>query len=464
MSSSFLQVAEFMKDHGWQDEEISRFKELYQGFLKGRKKKLNWSKISSPSPDQIIQYDDLEDPSNSKATKLLDKLVVCKLNGGLGSSMGCTGPKSAIEVRDGLTFLDLIVEQTCSFNQKYNSKIPLVLMNSFNTDDDTQKIIKKYSGDLKILTFMQNQMPRIRKASLLPLSKKNHPHSAYYPPGHGDFYNSFMQSGLLEQLIGEGKEWAFIGNADNLGSSIDLKILNYMAGNKIPFIMEVTPKTRADIKGGTLVKTPEGPLNLLEIAQVPANHKEDFKSVKKFQIFNTNNCWINLKVLKEKIDQGEIGLDVVINPKTVDGIPVLQLETALGGAINCFQGSKAISVPRRRFLPVKKTDDLLLVQSNLFDIENGILVRNKERGFNSLPLIRLGEKFAKYDDYLERFESIPDILDLDLLTVVGDVNFGKQITLKGNVILVSQQGSLHIPRGSIIENKVLTGSIEVGEL
>jgi len=42
---------------------------------------------------------------------MLDKLVVLKLNGGLGTSMGCKGPKSAISVRDDLTFLDLTVQQ-----------------------------------------------------------------------------------------------------------------------------------------------------------------------------------------------------------------------------------------------------------------------------------------------------------------------------------------------------------------
>ena len=43
--------------------------------------------------------------------ELLDKLVICKLNGGLGSTMGCTGPKSAIEVRQDMSFLDLTVRQ-----------------------------------------------------------------------------------------------------------------------------------------------------------------------------------------------------------------------------------------------------------------------------------------------------------------------------------------------------------------
>ena len=43
--------------------------------------------------------------------QLLNKLVVVKLNGGLGTSMGCVGPKSLISVRSGLTFLDLTVQQ-----------------------------------------------------------------------------------------------------------------------------------------------------------------------------------------------------------------------------------------------------------------------------------------------------------------------------------------------------------------
>ena len=42
---------------------------------------------------------------------MLDKLVVLKLNGGLGTSMGCTGPKSLIRVRNEHTFLDLTVQQ-----------------------------------------------------------------------------------------------------------------------------------------------------------------------------------------------------------------------------------------------------------------------------------------------------------------------------------------------------------------
>ena len=67
-----------------------------------------------------------------------------------------------------------------------------------------------------------------------------------------------------------------------------------MIDSQSEFIMEVTDKTKADVKGGTLIDY-EGNIQLLEVAQVPSEHIEDFKSVRKFKIFNTNNLWLNLK-------------------------------------------------------------------------------------------------------------------------------------------------------------------------
>jgi len=76
---------------------------------------------------------------------MLDKLVVIKLNGGLGTSMGCHGPKSVIPVRSDLTFLDLTVQQIEHLNKTYDANVPLVLMNSFNTDEDTENEVKAFS-------------------------------------------------------------------------------------------------------------------------------------------------------------------------------------------------------------------------------------------------------------------------------------------------------------------------------
>ena len=83
-----------------------------------------------------------------------------------------SGPKSVIPVRSDLTFLDLTVQQIEFLNKKYSANVPLVLMNSFNTDEDTHKIIRKYSGfNISIRTFNQSCYPRISKESMMPVAK-----------------------------------------------------------------------------------------------------------------------------------------------------------------------------------------------------------------------------------------------------------------------------------------------------
>jgi UTP--glucose-1-phosphate uridylyltransferase len=464
MTHSFKQIEKIMIDQDCSVEQIEQFGQLYERFTAKKDNKIDWNNIGTPSEDSIINYESLDEVDEDTIPSLLSELTVCRLNGGLGTSMGCVGPKSAIEVKNGLSFLDLIVDQIHTLNQKYNSSVPLVLMNSFNTDQDTQKIIGKYNGMLPIFTFQQNEFPRLRYDSLLPLSKQKFGARCSYPPGHGDFYQSILSTGVLDQLIDSGKKYMFIANADNLGASVDLRILNLMKKTNSPYIMEVTNKTRADVKGGTLIKTQNQSLRLLELAQVPKDYVEEFKSVKTFKIFNTNNIWINLLELKKKLQNNTLHLDVIVNKKNLEQLPILQLETAIGSGINNFEGSLAVKVPRVRFVPIKKTDDLLLVQSNLFVFQNGVLMKNPDRQFGGIPLIRLGDQFQSVEEYQERFETIPDILELDLLTVVGNVYFGKNITLRGNVILVCERGELHLPDNSLIENKVLTGSIQVGEL
>ncbi len=453
-----------MTDQDCSPDQISLFGELYHRYISEKGTKIDWSNISTPSDDQILNYNALDEIDEEKITTLLSELTVCRLNGGLGTSMGCVGPKSAIEIKNGQSILDLIVEQIHMLNQKYGSNIPLVLMNSFNTDQDTQKIIGKYNGMLPIYTFRQNKFPRLRTDSLLPLSKQKYGQHCSYPPGHGDFYHSIDKTGVLDQLLQNGKKYMYIANADNLGASVDLNILNLMEKSGAPFIMEVTDKTRADVKGGTLIKTQNGSLGLLEIAQVPKDHIEEFKSVKKFKIFNTNNIWINLVELKKKLQSETLHLDIIVNRKNLEHLPIIQLETAIGSGINNFEGSLAVKVPRIRFIPIKKTDDLLLIQSNLFIFEEGIIKKNPDRQFGGIPLIRLGDYFQTVEEYQSRFDSIPDILELDLLTIVGDVYFGKNITLRGNVILVCERGELRLPDNSLLENKVLNGSIQMGEL
>lgn len=119
---------------------------------------MHWDKIGPLPSGAVRNYDSLTAPDPAKVREMLNKLVVVKLNGGLGTSMGCVGPKSLIPVRSDLTFLDLTVQQIEHLNNEYNSDVPLVLMNSFNTDEESQKVLRKYKGfRVKIYTFMQSR-------------------------------------------------------------------------------------------------------------------------------------------------------------------------------------------------------------------------------------------------------------------------------------------------------------------
>ena len=88
-------------------------------------------------------------------------------------------------------------------------------------------------------------------------------------------------------------------------------------------------------------------------------------------------------------------MDIIINPKSVDGKGVLQLEIAAGAAIQYFNNARGVNVPRSRFLPVKSTSDLFVVQSNLYSLISGELVMNPLRIFPTVPLVKLGDNFRK---------------------------------------------------------------------
>ncbi|KAI5889395.1 UTP--glucose-1-phosphate uridylyltransferase [Schizophyllum commune H4-8] len=448
------------------DMEMQSFFFLFTRYLaeRAQSQDLDWDRIKSPSDDKVVPYAQLSEP---KDKSVLNKLAVLKVNGGLGTSMGMTGAKSALEVKNDMTFLDLTVRQIEHLNTSNRVDVPLLLMTSFNTHDDTLRIIKKYANQqLRITTFNQSRYPRIFKETLLPCPKRaDDDKKHWYPPGHGDVFNALYQSGVLDQLISEGKEYIFISNSDNLGAVVDEKILQHMIDSEAEFIMEVTDKTKADVKGGTLIDY-DGNIRLLEIAQVPSEHVEDFKSVRKFKIFNTNNLWVNLKAIKRVMENEGMELEIIINPKVNDdGQPVIQLETAAGAAIKHFKNGHGINVPRSRFLPVKSCSDLLLIKSDIYSLEHGQLVINEQRMFETTPVIKLGDHFKKIQQFQKRFKKIPKILELDHLTVTGDVYFGRNVTLRGTVIIVANEGqSIYIPDGCILENRLLSGNLNMIEL
>ncbi|MBT5257926.1 MAG: UTP--glucose-1-phosphate uridylyltransferase [Nitrospina sp.] len=449
-----IQLKKALKSFNLKDSVFEGYADLYQKLHTEPPKIGKWKTLCNPDKKKIVQYTSLTTPDRESLDLALARLAVCKLNGGLGTTMNCRGPKSAIVVREKKTFIDLLIEQIEELNKKYQSDVPLLFMNSFYTNDMTERIVGRAAFGTRTLSFCQNSYPRLLADNTGFLDPNKLNKEAWYPPGHGDLYSCLLENGYLHNLLEEGRDYLFISNADNLGATIDLKILNYIIDKDIPFLMEVTAKTSADTKGGALCQE-KGQIKLLEIADVPPEHVMEFCGSEKFNFFNTNNIWVNLVCLKKMIQEGELDLGVIVNRKEVKKKSVLQLETAIGSAFNSFPGAIGLNVPRSRFLSVKKTSDLLLVQSNLFSLNRGTLKRDNLKDRSNLPQINFKEPFDDLKQYQQRFPFPPDISELDSLKLQGEVRFKGKVTLKGNVCLISNKKPISIPKGAVLENKTL---------
>ncbi len=450
-----MELSEFkiaIERFGLAEAALSEFLNLFTRYKQSEINTVEWEAIRSPDSSRLVSYDALAVPADREAVDALSRLTVCKLNGGLGTSMGCAGPKSSIEVKNGKSFLDLTLLQLEHIGKKLKVNIPLLLMNSFHTHEETLKLLEPRKTPLTLECFQQNRFLRLDRDTDQPLDPNLLGNDAWYPPGHGDIFSCLKDQGLMDRLLNEGKEILFVSNADNLGAVADPGIAHYMLANDIPFIMEMTPKTPADVKGGTLYEDPEGKLHLLEQAQVPPKHVDEFCGSGKFTVFNTNNIWIHLRHLKQRMEQGPLDLSLIVNEKRVAGRPIIQLETAIGAGLESFDGAKGLVVGRDRFLPVKNTSDLLLIQSSLFILENGRLTRDPTCDQKTLPRVAFGEPFIHLEEFQKRIPVIPDMLELESLEMEGDVCFEGEVFLKGRVTLIGKDKPIHISPGTCLEN------------
>jgi UTP--glucose-1-phosphate uridylyltransferase len=285
-------------------------------------------------------------------------------------------------------------------------------------------------------------VPKIRQDNFEPVAWPQDPEKEWCPPGHGDLYVALLATGLLKKLLDRGFEYAFVSNSDNLGATLDNRILGYFASRHAPFMLEFTERTEADKKGGHLAKLRKGGLVLRELAQCPPAETDDFQDIGKHRYFNTNNLWLNLRAVSDYLEStgGVIDLPVIMNKKTVDprdaaSTEVIQLETAMGTAISLFPGSEALCVPRTRFAPAKNTDDLLALWSDAYMLTEDMLITLDPSRKSGPPVVKLDPKYYRVlDDFIARFPSgAPSMIACDALTVEGDVLFGKNVTLTGKV-------------------------------
>jgi UTP--glucose-1-phosphate uridylyltransferase len=250
---------------------------------------------------------------------------------------------------------------------------------------------------------------------------------------------------LLEQLLDAGFRYAMISNSDNLGARVEPQIPAYMADQQVPFVMEVVEGTEAERKGGHLARRrADGQLVLRETAQTAPDDEDSFRDYKRWRYYNTNNLWIDLRALAETLAQsgGVLELSLIVNRKTVDprdsdSPAVLQLENAMGAAVQSFAGAQLVCVPRTRFVPVKTTNDLLVLRSDAYRMVEEMVVEPAPERNGTLPFVDLDKRFyGVLEKFDERFPAgPPSLIAAERLVVHGDVTFGAGVRVRGAVEL-----------------------------
>ena len=440
MSDEGLRAAvEKMREEGVADAAINAFEHYYRQLEAGETGLMPEDSIE-PVTD-LPHLDEL--PSDPDAEReALSKAIVLRLNGGLGTSMGLTGAKSLLEAKDGLSFLDIIARQVLALRAEHDAELPLVLMDSFSTREDSLAALAEHA-DLDVglpLDFIQNKEPKLLVEDLTPAAWPDNPSLEWCPPGHGDLYTALVTSGMLENLLERGFEYAFVANSDNVGAVLEPRILAWLRANEIPFLMEVTERTEADRKGGHLARRlKDDRLVLRETAQTPDEDLKALQDLGKHRYANTNNLWVSLRALDAAMRErdGVLGLPMIRNQKTVDpgdksSPAVFQIETAMGAAIEVFDGARALIVPRTRFAPVKTTDDLLALRSDAYRLTADSRV---ELVRDSVPIVTLDtDHYKLMRDFDARFPKGPvSLKEADRFEVEGDVTFGADVVARGSV-------------------------------
>ncbi|WP_051208947.1 UTP--glucose-1-phosphate uridylyltransferase [Propionicicella superfundia] len=447
-----------MRRHDCSQSEIDGFTHSYQLFDSGVTGMIPESSIA-PLPDPPRSADVAEDAG----AEALRRTAVLKLNGGLGTSMGLAAAKTLLPVREGLTFLDLIVEQVRAARKAYDVPLPLLFMNSFRTRDDTLARLASHR-DLPVpgipLDFLQSQYPKVREDDSTPVSWPADPEKEWCPPGHGEVFAQLAASGILAALLDGGYRYLSLSNGDNLGAAPSAPLAGWFASSGAPFAVEVCERTANDRKGGHLaVRRSDGRVILRELSQTPAEDAEAFMDASRHRFFNTNNLWVDLVALRAlmQVRGTHLGLPLIKNRKTVDpadpaSIPVIQLETAMGAAVEVFEGATAIQVDRSRFLPVKTTNELLLIRSDLFGLAaDGRLVATRD----SLPRVDLDPKhYQVLSEFEQRIPLPPSLSGADRLRIRGDVTFGAGVVVSGDVD-IEVSVPTDVPAGAVLDGAAL---------
>jgi len=411
---------------------------------------------STIDPLDMPSIDDVEVSAEAGAQALRETAVI-KLNGGLGTSMGMERAKSLLCVRRGLSFLDIIARQVLHLREEHGAPLPLIFMNSFRTSADTLAALARYDGlavDGLPLEFLQNKEPKLHEKDLTPVTWTKDPSLEWCPPGHGDIYTAMTATGLIGKLIAAGYQQIFISNSDNLGAVPDSKLAGWFAGSGSPFAIEAVRRTPSHRKGGHFAtRRSDGRIVLRESAQTLEEDKAVLGDLDRHKFMSTNNIWINLQALQTELDSrdGILGLPLIRNVKTVDPADasspsVVQIESAMGAAIEIFRGAQTIEVGDDRYVPVKTTNDLLVLRSDVYDIGPDFVL---DQAAAVVPFVDLDGVYKLVGDFDKRFKAgAPSLREAESLVVDGDWTFGENVKVVGAVKLTGDHG--RVESGSVL--------------
>ena len=440
-SAGLNRARDKMRDAGVDDVAIETFAHYYRLLEHGETGMIPESSIDPVDMESLASVE----VSAEDAAAAIQTTAVIKLNGGLGTSMGMDRAKSLLCVRRGLSFLDIIARQVLHLRKEYGATLPLIFMNSFRTSADTMAALARYE-DLAVdglpLEFLQNKEPKLLAKDLSPASWPKDPDLEWCPPGHGDLYTALRGTGLLDRLIEAGYQRVFVSNSDNLGAVPDARVAGWFASSGAPFAIEAVRRTPSDKKGGHFARRKnDGRIVLRESAQTLPEDQAALADLDRHKFCSTNNLWFDLVAMRDVLDarDGVLGLPLIRNVKSLDpgdsSTPqVIQIESAMGAAVEVFDGSRLIEVGRDRFVPVKTTNDLLVLRSDVYDIGTDFVL---DQVAAELPYVELDrDYYTLVGEFDRRFpEGAPSMKKADALRVEGDWTFGHGVQVVGEVNL-----------------------------
>jgi galactokinase len=283
--------------------------------------------------------------------------------------------KGTVPVLDDRSFLELKLEDARAVGRRYGKAIPFCIMGSFATfpgrNGIQQHLQDRGLDDDDVILFAQRISLRLTREGRVfgatgdgsPL-----PPEAYTTPGHGDFFRSIRESGVLASLRSRGVEVVLFSNVDNLGATVDPlvigRFLSLRAQRGVGMLAETVQRVPDDgAKVGVVVRA-DGLLRVLEGFRIPDTVDQAAlvdASINSFAFALDaidRDIPLDLHAVEKKVDgawaiQGETVTCEATGSRDPDGRPSLAF-----AAVRVAREGRPGRFYEGRFYPVKRPEDL----------------------------------------------------------------------------------------------------------